>query len=260
MSAEPIRLPGGRLLDPTILLYLDGVTVSFDGFKALNSLSLVLEEGELRTVIGPNGAGKSTMMDVITGKTRPDAGTVLFQGGRDLTRLDETAIARLGIGRKFQKPTVFDRLTVAQNLELAARGGAGLARLLRTGRDPELSSRIEETLATVGLVELAATPAATLSHGQRQWLEIGMLLVQQPRLVLLDEPVAGMSDAETERTAELIHALKGRHTLLVVEHDMHFVRALGAKVTVLHEGRVLAEGSLDEVQRNPTVVEVYLGR
>ncbi len=260
MAAEPVRLPGGRLLDPHILLYLDGVTVSFDGFKALDSLSLVLEEGELRTVIGPNGAGKTTMMDVITGKTRPDGGTVLFQGGRDLTRLDETAIARLGIGRKFQKPTVFDRLTVARNLELAAQGGWGLLRLLRAAPDPAVGAKIEATLSTIGLAELADAPASTLSHGQKQWLEIGMLLVQDPRLILLDEPVAGMTDAETEKTAELILSLRRRHTILVVEHDMHFVRALGAKVTVLHEGRVLAEGTVEEVQADPAVVEVYLGR
>jgi urea transport system ATP-binding protein len=260
VPAEAPGLPGGRLLDPDVLLYLDGVTVSFDGFKALSSLSLLLEVGELRTVIGPNGAGKTTMMDVITGRTRPDSGTVLFRGGRDLTRLDETAIARLGIGRKFQKPTVFDRLTVAQNLELAAQSAFGLLRLLRTRPEPALARRIEETLAMVGLADLAGADAAILSHGQRQWLEIGMLLVQEPQLLMLDEPVAGLSDAETERTAELILALKGRHTVLVVEHDMHFVRLLGAKVTVLHEGRVLAEGSLDEVQADPTVVEVYLGR
>jgi urea transport system ATP-binding protein len=259
--AETVRtLPGGRLLDPHVLLYLDGVTVSFDGFKALDSLSLVLEEGELRTVIGPNGAGKTTMMDVITGKTRPDSGTVLFQGGIDLLGLDETAIARLGIGRKFQKPTVFDRLTVEENLELAAQGGWPLARLLAGRLDAAARERIEHMLETVGLAELHAEEAGRLSHGQRQWLEIGMLLVQEPRLVLLDEPVAGMSDAETAKTAELIRSLEGRHTLVVVEHDMHFVRELGAKVTVLHEGRVLAEGPVEAVQADPAVVEVYLGR
>ncbi|MDW8370676.1 MAG: urea ABC transporter ATP-binding protein UrtD [Geminicoccaceae bacterium] len=259
--AEPVRtLPGGRVLEPHILLYLDGVTVSFDGFKALDSLSLVLEEGELRTVIGPNGAGKTTMMDVITGKTRPDAGTVLFQGGVDLLGLDETAIARLGIGRKFQKPTVFDRLTVEENLELATQGGWGVRRLLAGRLEPEAAERIERTLATVGLAELRHEEAGRLAHGQRQWLEIGMLLVQEPRLILLDEPVAGMSDAETAKTAELILRLKGRHTIVVVEHDMHFVRELGAKVTVLHEGRVLAEGPVEAVQSDPAVVEVYLGR
>ncbi len=259
--AEALRtLPGGRLLEPHILLYLDGVTVSFDGFKALDSLSLVLEEGELRTVIGPNGAGKTTMMDVVTGKTRPDAGTVLFQGGVDLLRLDETAIARLGIGRKFQKPTVFDRLTVEENLELALEGGWSVPRLLTGRLDAAGLERIEGTLSTVGLAELRTIEAGRLSHGQRQWLEIGMLLVQEPRLLLLDEPVAGMSDAETAQTAELIQRLKGRHTIVVVEHDMHFVRALGAKVTVLHEGRVLAEGPVEAVQADPAVVEVYLGR
>jgi urea transport system ATP-binding protein len=260
VAETPRTLPGGRLLEPHILLYLDGVTVSFDGFKALDSLSLVLEEGELRTIIGPNGAGKTTMMDVITGKTRPDSGTVLFQGGIDLLSLDETAIARLGIGRKFQKPTVFDRLTVRENLELATQGGWSLARLLAGRLDAAAEERIERTLETVGLAELRAEEAGRLSHGQRQWLEIGMLLVQEPRLVLLDEPVAGMSDAETAKTAELILRLVGRHTLVVVEHDMHFVRELGAKVTVLHEGRVLAEGPVDAVQSDPAVVEVYLGR
>ncbi|MCX7628774.1 MAG: urea ABC transporter ATP-binding protein UrtD [Geminicoccaceae bacterium] len=252
--------PGGRLLEPHVLLYLDGVTVSFDGFKALDSLSLVLEEGELRTVIGPNGAGKTTMMDVITGKTRPDAGVVLFKGGVDLLRLDETGIARLGIGRKFQRPAVFDRLTVQENLELATQGGWSVRRLIAGRLDAQSAERIEHTLETIGLAELRHEEAGRLAHGQRQWLEIGMLLVQQPRLVLLDEPVAGMSDAETAKTAELILRLKGRHTILVVEHDMHFVRTLGAKVTVLHEGKVLAEGPVEAIQSDPAVVEVYLGR
>ncbi len=259
--AEAARtVSGGTILEPHILLYLDGVTVSFDGFKALNSLSLVLEEGELRTIIGPNGAGKTTMMDVITGKTRPDAGTVLFKGGIDLLRLDETAIARLGIGRKFQRPTVFDRLTVAENLELAMQGGWSLTRLIAGRLDVEGREQVERTLEIVGLSALRHELAGRLSHGQRQWLEIGMLLVQNPRLILLDEPVAGMSDAETAKTAELILRLKGAHTIVVVEHDMHFVRELGAKVTVLHEGRVLAEGPVEAVQSDPAVIEVYLGR
>jgi urea transport system ATP-binding protein len=248
------------ILEPHIMLYLDGVTVSFDGFKALNSLSLVLEEGELRTIIGPNGAGKTTMMDVITGKTRPDQGQVLFQGGIDLTALSEERIARLGIGRKFQKPTVFEHLTLRENMELALMGARSLWAMLSRPASAEESDRIDAMLETVGLLEQQARHAGELSHGQKQWLEIGMLLVQDPRVVLLDEPVAGMTDAETEKTAELIHALKGRHTIVVVEHDMSFVRALGAKVTVLHEGRLLAQGSIDAVQADPTVIDVYLGR
>jgi urea transport system ATP-binding protein len=253
-------LPGGEVLDPRTMLYVDGVTVSFDGFRALNSLSLFLQEGELRTIIGPNGAGKTTMMDVITGKTRPDAGQVVFQGNVDLTRMDETSIARLGVGRKFQKPTVFEALTVAENLELALQGGRGLVAMLRYGGSDEERSRIDRILGLTGLGPARRRRAGELSHGQKQWLEIGMLLMQDPRLIMLDEPVAGMTDAETEKTAELIAELRGDHTILVVEHDMAFVRALDAKVTVLHEGRVLAEGTLDAVQADQTVVDVYLGR
>jgi urea transport system ATP-binding protein len=259
--AEPARaLPGGHLLAPQTVLYLDGVTVSFDGFKALNSLSLVLDEGELRTIIGPNGAGKTTMMDVITGKTRPDAGQVLFQGGIDLTRLDEARIARLGIGRKFQKPTVFEFLSLEDNLALALEGGRGLLPLLIGRPSAAERERIASVLAQVGLRGAGERLAGELSHGQKQWLEIGMLLMQDPKVVMLDEPVAGMTDAETAKTAELIDALKGRHSIIVVEHDMHFVKELGAKTTVLHEGRVLAEGSVAAVQADPTVIEVYLGR
>ena len=254
------RLPGGEVLDPRTMLYVDGVTVSFDGFRALNSLSLILAEGELRTIIGPNGAGKTTMMDVITGKTRPDTGTVRFQGDVDLTRLDETSIARLGVGRKFQKPTVFEALTVAENLELALQGGRGLGRMLRYGGSAEERDRIDRILGLTGLGPARHRRAGELSHGQKQWLEIGMLLMQDPRLIMLDEPVAGMTDAETEKTAELIAELRGEHTILVVEHDMAFVRALDAKVTVLNEGRVLAEGTLDAVQADQTVIDVYLGR
>jgi urea transport system ATP-binding protein len=242
------------------LLYLDGVTVSFDGFKALNNLSLVVDRGELRTIIGPNGAGKTTMMDVITGKTRPDSGRVLFDSKVDLTRLDETAIANLGIGRKFQKPTVFENLSVLQNLELALKGDRGIWRTLLAelrGKDQE---RIDSTLQTIGLTARRADIAGSLSHGQKQWLEIGMLLIQDQQILLLDEPVAGMTDHETEQTAELILSLAGTRTVVVVEHDMEFVRNLGARVTVLHEGSVLAEGSIDHVQNDPRVVEVYLGR
>jgi urea transport system ATP-binding protein len=245
---------------PDTLLYLDGVTVSFDGFRALNSLSLVLEEGELRTVIGPNGAGKTTMMDVITGKTRPDKGTVTFRRDTDLTALDEAGIARLGIGRKFQKPTVFEALTVAENLALALQGGAGLWPLLRGRASAAERQRVDRILGLTGLGPSRDRRAGELSHGQKQWLEIGMLLMQDPSLIMLDEPVAGMTDAETEKTAELIRELRGSHTIIVVEHDMAFVKALDAKVTVLHEGRVLAEGPVEAVQADPAVIDVYLGR
>jgi urea transport system ATP-binding protein len=249
-----------RQVTADTLLYLDGVTVSFDGFKALNELSLLVTRGELRTIIGPNGAGKTTMMDVITGKTRPDTGTVLFDGNIDLTKLDETAIANLGIGRKFQKPTVFENLTVLQNLELALKGERRIWRTLTARLTGAGRTRIEETLATIGLTERQTEIAGALSHGQKQWLEIGMLLIQDQQILLLDEPVAGMTDHETQATAELILSLAGSRTLVVVEHDMEFVRSLGARVTVLHEGSVLAEGSIDHVQNDSRVVEVYLGR
>jgi urea transport system ATP-binding protein len=244
------------------ILMLEKVTVSFDGFKALNALSLVIEPGELRTVIGPNGAGKTTMMDVITGKTRPDAGAVLFDASVDLTRLAEDEIANLGIGRKFQKPTVFEQLTVVDNLELALKTERGTIATLLFRLNSEQRDRLAEVLDTIGLSDRAGVPAGALSHGQKQWLEIGMLLMQDQRLLLLDEPVAGLSDAETEATVELILDLAKDHSrsLVVVEHDMEFVRALGAKVTVLHEGSVLAEGSIDMVQNDDRVIEVYLGR
>ncbi|HVI52838.1 MAG TPA: urea ABC transporter ATP-binding protein UrtD [Candidatus Sulfotelmatobacter sp.] len=244
------------------ILYLDGVTVSFDGFRALNELSLVIAPGELRTIIGPNGAGKTTMMDVITGKTRPDKGDVLFDGKIDLTRLDESRIANLGIGRKFQKPTVFENLTVLENLELATKSPRGIFFTLRHKLDDEARDRIAGVLKTVGLTGKEGWQAGALSHGQKQWLEIGILLMQDQRVLLLDEPVAGLTDAETEATAQLILDLSKQpdRSLIVVEHDMEFVRTLGSKVTVLHEGSVLAEGPLDEVQDNPRVVEVYLGR
>jgi len=244
------------------MLYLDGVSVSFDGFKALRGLSLVLAPGELRTVIGPNGAGKTTMMDVITGKTHPDSGDVLFDGRVDLTQLDEVAIANLGIGRKFQKPTVFERLTVFENLELALRASRRIFAVLFAHLTGEQQDRIAEVLRLVSLADKASQPAGSLSHGQKQWLEIGMLLMQDQRLLLLDEPVAGLTDAETKATSELILDLArdGKHSIVVVEHDMEFVKSLGAKVTVLHEGAVLAEGSIDAVQNDPRVIEVYLGR
>jgi urea transport system ATP-binding protein len=242
------------------LLYLDGVTVSFDGFRALNNLSLDISPGEMRAIIGPNGAGKTTMMDVITGKTRPDAGTVLFDNGNvDLTSKDEAAIAQLGIGRKFQKPTVFDQHTVEDNILLALEA----ARTVRGNlfwRPNDDIARIAGILRTIGLAGHADRLAGLLSHGQKQWLEIGMLIAQNPKLLLVDEPVAGMSDAETMTTAELLKDIAKDHTVIVVEHDMEFVRRLGVKVTVLHEGAVLAEGSIDEVSANDRVVEVYLGR
>ncbi len=241
------------------VLYLDGVSVVFDGFRALNNLTLVVEPGELRAVIGPNGAGKTTMMDVITGKTRPAAGEVRFRD-HDLTRLDEAAIANLGIGRKFQKPTVFDALTVFENLELALKAPRGPVACLRWALSGEARRRIEAVLYETGLAPRAQDRAAILSHGQRQWLEIGMLLMQDPELLLVDEPVAGMTDQETEHTAALLRRIAGERSVVVVEHDLEFVRALGRRVTVLHEGSVLSEGSIDHVQNDPRVVEVYLGR
>jgi urea transport system ATP-binding protein len=253
-GAAPARTTGD------VLLYLDGVTVSFDGFKALNDLSLVVEEGELRTIIGPNGAGKTTMMDVVTGKTRPDSGEVFFAGSTDLTRLDETAIANLGIGRKFQRPTVFENLSVFHNLDLARADSRGTWRTLFARRTPAQQERVAATLQRIGLTEQEGQLAGTLSHGQKQWLEIGMLLIHDRRLLLLDEPVAGMTDRETEATVALILDLARDRTIVVVEHDMAFVRSLGAKVTVLHEGAVLAEGSVEHVQNHPRVIEVYLGR
>ena len=242
------------------LLYLDGVTVSFDGFRALNGLSLVLGRGEMRAVIGPNGAGKTTMMDVITGRTRPDTGAVMFEADTDLTRLDEPAIARIGIGRKFQKPTVFERHTVWDNLLLALAGDRAPRFALWARETPEERDRIGAILATTRLAEQRRRLAGELSHGQKQWLEIGMLLAQEPKLLLVDEPVAGMTDAETEQTAGLLREINRTRSVVVVEHDMAFVRALGVRVTVLHEGAVLSEGSIDFVSEDPRVIEVYLGR
>jgi urea transport system ATP-binding protein len=245
---------------PDTLLYLDGVTVSFDGFRALNALSLVLAKGEMRAVIGPNGAGKTTMMDVITGKTRPDAGIVQFGADTDLTKLDEPAIASLGIGRKFQKPTVFEMHTVWDNLLLSLAEDRRPTFTLWARQTTAERERIEDILATIRLTEHRNRRAGDLSHGQKQWLEIGMLLAQEPQLLLVDEPVAGMTDAETEQTAELLREINRTRSVVVVEHDMAFVRALGVKVTVLHEGSVLSEGSIDHVSSDPRVVEVYLGR
>jgi urea transport system ATP-binding protein len=242
------------------LLYLDGVSVSFDGFKALNELSMVLEPGEMRAVIGPNGAGKTTLMDVITGKTRPDEGRIVFGSDIDLRKLDEPAIARLGIGRKFQQPTVFETLTVRDNLLLALAGDRSPRFALWARENAEERERLDRLLATIRLVQERDRRAAELSHGQKQWLEIGMLLAQDPKLLLIDEPAAGMSDAETAETAVLLREINRTRSVVVIEHDMAFVRALGVKVTVLHEGRVLAEGSIDTIQSNPRVIEVYIGR
>jgi urea transport system ATP-binding protein len=244
----------------TAMLYLSGVSVSFDGFRAINNLSLAIEPGEMRAIIGPNGAGKTTMMDIVTGKTRPDDGDVYFDGTHDLTRLDETEIAGLGIGRKFQKPTVFDFHTVEDNLLLALKDDRRARATLRWSERADDLRRIDALLDTIRLAHARTRLAGSLSHGQKQWLEIGMLLAQQPKLLLVDEPVAGMTDAETQQTAELLKEINRDRTVVVVEHDMAFVRALGVKVTVLHEGSVLAEGSIDDVSADERVIEVYLGR
>ncbi|MEM7189402.1 MAG: urea ABC transporter ATP-binding protein UrtD [Pseudomonadota bacterium] len=242
------------------MLYLSGVSVAFDGFKAINNLSLMLQPGEMRAIIGPNGAGKTTMMDIITGKTRPDSGDVLFNQNVDLTRYDEASIARMGIGRKFQKPTVFETHTVADNLLLSLAGKRGVFETLWAQLTGAESARVGELLETIRLEDRRNDLAADLSHGQKQWLEIGMLLAQDPKVLLVDEPAAGMTDAETMQTADLLRRVAGEHTVMVVEHDMDFVRALGVKVTVLHEGAVLAEGSIDHVSADPNVIETYLGR
>jgi urea transport system ATP-binding protein len=242
------------------ILYLEDVCVSFDGFKAINKLSLDIAPGELRCIIGPNGAGKTTMMDIITGKTRPDSGTVFFGSTIDLLRYREAEIAQLGIGRKFQKPTVFEQLTVFENLELALKTDKGVKASMVFRRDSAQSDRLAEVLHTIHLADSVGRLAGNLSHGQKQWLEIGMLLMQDPKLLLLDEPVAGMTDEETERTAELFLTLKGKHSLMVVEHDMGFIRTISDIVTVLCDGSVLAQGTLDEVQSDERVIEVYLGR
>jgi len=263
------QAPGGLLGLPQpdfaqgVALYVDDVTVSFDGFKALNGLNLTIDVGELRCIIGPNGAGKTTMMDCITGKTRPDAGRVFFGSSIDLLRLSEPQIAQIGVGRKFQKPTVYEQLSVWQNLELSLRADRRARASLFARLSGEQLDKLGALLTLIQLTGEAQRMAGLLSHGQKQWLEIGMLLAQDPKLLLLDEPVAGMTDEETERTAELFLTLEGQHSLVVVEHDMKFVDALTEgrkKVTVLHEGGVLAEGLLSEVQNNPLVVEVYLGR
>ena len=264
-SYSRVVTPGEVDVTHGAILYLDDITVSFDGFKALNALSLSISAGELRCIIGPNGAGKTTMMDVITGKTRPDLGKAYFGSTIDLLRLRENEIASIGIGRKFQKPTVFEQLSVFENLELALKADRGVRASMLFRLRGEQLDRIGSMLSLIHLKDSAQRSAGLLSHGQKQWLEIGMLLMQDPKLLLLDEPVAGMTDEETERTAELFLSLEGSHSLVVVEHDMKFIGELtqgmaSKKVTVLHEGSVLAEGSLAEVQANEKVVEVYLGR
>jgi len=241
------------------LIYVEGLTVSFEGFKALNNLNLYINDGELRCIIGPNGAGKTTLMDVITGKTRPDEGSVFFGQNINLLQLSEPQIVHAGIGRKFQKPTVFQEHTVFENLELALQTGKTVLYSLFVGLTSEERDRIDEVLKFLNLEDYCQRQAGYLSHGQKQWLEIGMLLIQNPKLLLLDEPVAGMSTEETERTTELIKTLVGEHTVVVVDHDMDFIRSIANRVSVLHEGRLLAEGKMDEIQNNPEVIEVYLG-
>jgi urea transport system ATP-binding protein len=246
--------------ETSALLYLDGVSVSFDGFLALNELSFAMDAGEMRAIIGPNGAGKTTMMDVVTGKTRPQKGDVLFDGVHRLTELDESDIAQLGIGRKFQKPTVFESHTVEDNLRLALKADRRARTALKWRGSVDEETRIDRLFETIRLGALRSRLAGSLSHGQKQWLEIGMLLAQEPKLLLVDEPVAGMTDAETHQTAELLREINRQRTVMVVEHDMAFVRELDVKVTVLHEGTVIAEGSIDQVSENERVIEVYLGR
>lgn len=257
----PFLVPRKRSPDVSkqVILYLEGLNVSFDGFKALNDLNLYVNDGELRCLIGANGAGKTTLMDVITGKTLCDSGSAWFGQNIDLLARDEAEIAQLGIGRKFQKPTVFEAHTVFHNLELSLQGSKGVWSALTANLTSSESDRIDEVLKIIGLQNARFQLAGALSHGQKQWLEIGMLLAAEPRLLLIDEPVAGMTAEEAERTAELLTSLAGKHTVIVVEHDMEFVRSIARTVTVLHQGSVLAEGTMDQVQSNPDVIEVYLG-
>ncbi|MGP5327393.1 urea ABC transporter ATP-binding protein UrtD [Vreelandella titanicae] len=252
-QASPVDVRHGPIL------YMEDVTVSFDGFKAINNLNLTINDGELRCIIGPNGAGKTTMMDIITGKTRPTSGSVWFGSRHNLLHMNEPDIASLGIGRKFQKTTVFEALSVFENLELAMAADKRIFPTLTARMTGEIKDRIDEVLETIGLTELRHQPAGILSHGQKQWLEIGMLLMQRPRLLLVDEPVAGMTEQEMERTAELLTGLAGKQSVVVVEHDMGFVRSIARQVTVLHQGSVLAEGTMDQVSSDPKVIEVYLG-
>ena len=249
----------GELKIGSRILLVDGVSVSFDGFKALNNLSFSIDYGELRCIIGANGAGKSTMMDVVTGKTKPDEGHVVFGEAVDLLSMDEPSIAQIGIGRKFQKPTVFQNHTVFENLELAMKDDKRFFKTLFSKLNSEQKDKIEETMKLIGLKELYNLDAGILSHGQKQWLEIGMLIMQEPKLLLVDEPVAGMTPQEVEKTAEILTSLAKENAVVVVEHDMEFIRSIAKKVTVLHEGSVLAEGSMDAIQNNEKVRRVYLG-
>jgi len=257
--AKPGRDERSVDISHKVLLYVEDLSVSFDGFKALNKLNLYVDDGELRCLIGANGAGKTTLMDVITGKTEADTGLVYFGQTHNLRQKTTPEIAHLGIGRKFQKPTVFEAHSLATNLELSLKADKGLWANLTAKLTPEQADRMDWVLETIGLAGHRHSLAGTLSHGQKQWLEIGMLLAAEPRLLLVDEPVAGMTPEETERTAELLTSLAGEHTVVVVEHDMDFVRSIARKVTVLHEGSVLMEGNMDEVQNHPAVREVYLG-
>ena len=254
-AADPIALD----ISHDIILYVEGISVSFDGFKALNDLNLYIGKGELRCIIGPNGAGKTTMMDVITGKTRPDEGLAFFGQTMDLTKLTEHEIASAGIGRKFQKPTIFPEHTVFENLELAMHTNKDVWVSLFARLSSEQHDRIMEVMGIIMLVAEAKMLAKNLSHGQKQWLEIGMLLMQEPKVLLVDEPIAGMTHQEAERTGELLTSLAGERSVVVVEHDMEFVRSIATTVTVLHEGHVLAEGSMDDIQNDQRVIEVYLG-
>lgn len=253
------EIPPSLDLSHGVILYLEGISVSFDGFKAIDNLNLYIDDGELRCIIGPNGAGKTTMMDIITGKTRADSGSAWFGQNINLLKLDEPEIASAGIGRKFQKPTVFENHTVHENLELAMATSKEVFPTLMAKLDSKQQDQIYETMALIGLEEQPYTLAGSLSHGQKQWLEIGMLLMQNPKLLLIDEPVAGMTHQEMDRTSELLISLAGEHSVVVVEHDMDFVRSIARKVSVLHQGSILAEGTMDEVQNNQKVIEVYLG-
>ncbi len=253
------EIPPSLDLSHGVILYLEGINVSFDGFKAINNLNLYIDDGELRCIIGPNGAGKTTMMDIITGKTRADSGSAWFGQTINLLNMDEPAIATAGIGRKFQKPTVFENHSVHDNLELAMAGNKNVFSTLTAKISSSEQDRIAETLTLIGLRDLPYASAGSLSHGQKQWLEIGMLLMQNPKLLLVDEPVAGMTHQEMDRTAELLTNLAGERSVVVVEHDMDFIRSIARKVSVLHQGSILAEGSMDEVQNNQKVIEVYLG-
>jgi urea transport system ATP-binding protein len=248
------------MIQKNFILSLEGVSKSFDGFKAINDLNFYMDEGELRVIIGPNGAGKSTMLDLITGRTQPDRGKIEFGKDTDLTQLNEYQINRLGIGRKFQTPSVYIDHTVFENLWLSLKGSRSVWNTLFARLTGPQQERIHEVLATIGLTDKADWKAGALAHGQKQWLEIGMLLAQDPKLLLVDEPAAGMTDEETAKTGELLMSLAGKHSIVVIEHDMVFVRQIARTVTVLHQGHVLCEGTVDQVQADERVVEVYLGR